>query len=70
VAADHDERLDDAVELLRSKERRDGTWPVQNKHAGRVWFDLESGRRPSRINTLRALRVLRWADGGPGTAAS
>ena len=55
-----DDRLADAVELLDSKQRKDGLWPVQNKHAGRVWFDMETGRSPSRWNTLRALRVLRW----------
>ena len=48
------------MELLASKERKDGFWPVQNKHSGRVWFDMETGRRPSRWNTLRALRVRRW----------
>jgi hypothetical protein len=62
VRAPHDERLDDALELLRSKQRKDGKWPVQNKHSGRVWFDMETGREPSRWNTLRALRVLRWFD--------
>ena len=55
-----DERLGDAIELLEGKRRKDGRWPVQHKHAGRVWFDMETGRRPSRWNTLRALRVLRW----------
>lgn len=62
VNAAPDQRLDDALTLLRSKQRRDGLWPVQNKHAGRVWFDMETGRQPSRWNTLRALRVLRWAE--------
>lgn len=63
VDAPVDERLDDALDLLRSKQRKDGRWPVQNKHGGLVWFDMESGREPSRWNTLRATRVLRWADG-------
>ncbi len=61
VNAPWDERLTDAIELLDSKQRRDGCWPVQNKHGGRVWFDMESGRQPSRWNTLRARRILRWA---------
>ena len=61
VNAALDDRLDDALALLQSKERKDGKWPVQNKHSGRVWFDMETGRQPSRWNTLRALRVLRWA---------
>ena len=62
VNASPDERLDDALELLVTKRRKDGGWPVQNKHAGQVWFDMESGRQASRWNTLRALRVLRWAN--------
>ena len=57
-----DERLADAIELLRSKRRRDGKWPVQRKHSGRVWFDMETGRHPSRWNTLRALRVMNWVE--------
>jgi hypothetical protein len=33
-------------------------------HPGRVHFDLEDGvGTPSRCNTLRALRVLKWWDG-------
>ena len=62
VDAPWDERLSDAIELLEGKRRKDGFWPVQHKHAGRVWFDMETGRRPSRWNTLRALRVLRWVE--------
>ena len=59
--APHDERYEDAIEVLRRRRRRDGTWPVQNKHSGKVWFDMERTGRPSRWNTLRALRVLRWS---------
>lgn len=62
VAAPMDERLYDALELLVGKQQRDGYWPVQNKYAGRVWFDMETGRQASRWNTLRALRVLLWAE--------
>jgi hypothetical protein len=54
-----DPRLADAIELLESRRRRDGKWPVQNKHAGKVHFDMEVGREPSRWNTLRALRCLK-----------
>ncbi len=62
VGAPWDDRFDDAVAVLEGKRRKDGTWPVQQKHSGRVWFDMESGRKPSRWNTLRALRVLRWVN--------
>ena len=56
-----DDRYDDALEVLRDRRRKDGTWPVQNKHSGRVWFDMEQTGQPSRWNTLRALRVQRWS---------
>ncbi|MCP3936446.1 MAG: hypothetical protein GY708_13850 [Actinomycetia bacterium] len=55
-----DDRYGDAVDVLRTRRRKDGTWPVQQKYAGSVWFDMERTGGPSRWNTLRALRVLRW----------
>lgn len=54
----YDPRMDDAIHILKSKQRKDGTWPVQAKHPGLVHFDLEPTGSPSRFNTLRALRVL------------
>ena len=56
-----DDRVRDALEVLAVRRRADGTWPVQNKHQGKVWFDMEKTGGPSRWNTLRALRVQRWA---------
>jgi hypothetical protein len=59
-----DERLAEAVALVREKQQADGTWLLENTHPGPVHFPLEDGDgRPSRWNTLRALRVLRWAEG-------
>jgi hypothetical protein len=56
-----DSRLDEAIDLLRSRQQPDGTWLLENTHPGAVHFALEEGDgRPSRWNTLRALRVLRW----------
>lgn len=58
-----DPRIDEAVELLRSKQQSDGTWLLENSHPGEVHFPLDDGDGlPSRWNTLRALRVLRWYD--------
>ena len=56
-----DRRVDEAIDLLRSKQSSDGTWLLENTHPGAVHFALDDGDgRPSRWNTLRALRVLRW----------
>jgi hypothetical protein len=56
-----DPRVDEAMELLRSKQQTDGRWLLENTHPGPVHFALEDGDgRPSRWNTLRAMRVLRW----------
>jgi hypothetical protein len=56
-----DSRIDEAIALLRSKQQPDGTWLLENTHPGRIHFALEDGdSRPSRWNTLRALRVLSW----------
>ncbi len=55
----YDPRMQDAVDVLISKRRKDGTWPVQAKHTGLVHFDMEQTGAPSRFNTLRALRVLK-----------
>jgi len=58
----YDPRMQDALDVLLEKRRKDGTWPVQAKHAGQVHFDMEQTGEPSRWNTLRALRVLKHFD--------
>ena len=58
--APHDPRLQEAIALLHKRQRNDGFWPVQNRHSGREFFQMEKTGGPSRWNTLRALRVLRW----------
>ena len=59
-----DERVAEAIEVLRSKRQPHGTWLLENSHPGRIHFDMEGGDgRSSRWNTLRALRVLKWYEG-------
>lgn len=55
-----DPRLDEAVDLVHRRCRQ-GAWTLQNRHTGVTWFDMERPGKPSRWNTLRALRVLSWA---------
>jgi hypothetical protein len=64
VGAPRDERLADAIAIVRGARREDGRWPLQNEWRGRTYFKLERLGAPSRWNTLRALRVLKWWNGG------
>jgi hypothetical protein len=58
-----DPRIDEALKVVRSKQQLNGTWLLDHAHRGAVHFALDDGvGRPSRWNTLRALRVLRWQD--------
>ena len=64
-----DERASDGLALLRSGRRPDGRWPLQSRIPGKLLVEMEKPGRESRWNTLRALRILRAADGagrGPG----
>jgi hypothetical protein len=61
--AERDERVAEAIALVASKRRADGAWPVQQRHSGLAFFEMESTGSSSRWNTLRALRVMRWWEG-------
>jgi len=54
----YDLRMEDALRILQYKRNKDGTWPVQMMHPGKVHFLMEKTGAPSRFNTLRALRVM------------
>jgi hypothetical protein len=59
-----DGRLSEAVELVASRRDRDGRWPLEVRYAGEIPVEIDEGvGRPSRWNTLRALRVLDWFSG-------
>jgi hypothetical protein len=65
AAAEPDERMAEALDIVRDKRRDDGRWNLENLHPDQL--DIEMGERegePSRWITLRAMRVLRWAGVG------
>lgn len=56
-----DKRVAEAVQLVESKRGSDGRWLLENPHPGNVAVELDEGEgKPSKWNTLRALRVLDW----------
>jgi hypothetical protein len=57
-----DDRIEDAVTVLEERADDAGRWVLTNPELEDPQVDIESGNgKPSRWNTLRALRVLRWA---------
>ena len=56
---DYDERMEDALQLLLKKKNKACKWPLQGRHSGKEFFKLEGNTRESKINTLRAIRVLK-----------
>lgn len=62
VGATRDERLSEAIDIVRGHQCPDGKWLLENRYNGKTYFELERLGGPSRWNTLRALRVLKWWD--------
>jgi hypothetical protein len=61
-----DERVAEAIGLVASKRDGDGRWPLETRYPGVMPVEIEQGEgRPSRWNTLRALRVLDWGGWRP-----
>ena len=64
-----DERVAEAIEVVEGKRDADGRWPLQNVHEGEIYFEMDDGEgKPSRWNTLRAMRVLDWSAQGVARA--
>ncbi|MEO8603865.1 MAG: hypothetical protein ABI629_14920, partial [bacterium] len=56
-----DARVAEAIDLVASKRDAEGRWPLETQYAGTMPVETDEGEgRPSRWNTLRALRVLDW----------
>ncbi len=54
-----DERMQDAIDLVVSKQQSDGRWLLKHTFNGRMWHGIEVKHQSSKWVTLRALRVLR-----------
>jgi hypothetical protein len=55
-----DTRMDEAVRFIESKRQDDGRWRLDRAYDEVVVISGQHVGQPSRWNTLRALRVLRW----------
>jgi hypothetical protein len=56
-----DERVAEAIDLVASRRDSDNRWPLEVRYPGKMPIEIDEGEgRPSRWNTLRALRVLDW----------
>lgn len=61
AGAPPDDRVAEAIGLVESRRDSDGRWPLEIRHPGQMPVEIDEGEgRPSRWNTLRALRVLDW----------
>lgn len=60
-----DERVAEAIQLVASKRDAEGRWPLEVRYPGEELVKMDGPvGQPSRWNTLRALRVLRWSRSG------
>ncbi len=58
-----DERTDEALDVLASKRDAEGRWRIEHVLHDELLVDLdEADEQPSRWLTLKALRVMRWAE--------
>lgn len=56
---EYDGRMAEALDIVAGKMRKNNRWPVQQRYAGQIHFDMEATGEDSRWNTLRALRVMK-----------
>jgi hypothetical protein len=60
AGVEYDNRMDDATEVIKSKRTKEGLWKLPANHPGQTHFEMEKAGQPSRWNTLRAMRVLKY----------
>ena len=55
-----DERMQEAIDMLISKQDDWGRWNLENTFNGRFQVNIEQKGKPSKWITLKALKVLKW----------
>jgi hypothetical protein len=55
----HDERMQEAIDLLISKQDNQGKWKLESTFNGRFQTNIEHKGKPSKWITLNALKVLK-----------
>lgn len=67
-----DERMSDAIALLRERQRPDGTWLQEGRDRGAVWFEVDAATgEPSPWLTFYGLRALeKWDAEHPALTAT
>jgi hypothetical protein len=58
----YDPRMNETVKFIENKRTHEGKWKLAAPYPGKVHFAMEQVGKPGRWNTLRALRVLKYAD--------
>jgi hypothetical protein len=54
-----DQRMQEAIDILVSKQNKDGTWNLENSFNGRYQVNIEKKEEPSKWITVRSLQVLK-----------
>lgn len=54
-----DQRLQEALDILKSKRLEEGSWKLENSFNGKMLVNVEQKGKPSKWITLRALEVLK-----------
>lgn len=55
-----DERMQDAIELVLSKQNDQGIWNNEHSFNGRMLVTIDKDGQPSKWVTLNALKVMKW----------
>jgi hypothetical protein len=54
-----DQRLANALDLVRKKQDAQGRWALEYDYTGKIWVDFGQKKQANKWVTLRALRVLK-----------